>query len=68
MNNPLPHNPNIRIFRTKSFENIVRTSDLYFVLLTLSQTAKIFDCSKLKVFADDIFKFDENGQRVLQMG
>ena len=29
---------------------------------------KILDSSKLKVFADDNFKFDENGQRVLQMG
>ena len=28
----------------------------------------IFDSSKLKVFAEDNFKFDENGQRVLQMG
>ena len=30
--------------------------------LTLSQTTN-FDCSKLKVFADDKFTFDENGRR-----
>ena len=29
---------------------------------------QILDSSKLKEFADDNFKFDENGEKVIQMG
>ena len=31
--------------------------------LTLSQSTNV-DCSKLKEFADDNFKFDENGKKI----
>ena len=31
--------------------------------LTLSQTAYLIDSSKLKEFADDIFRFDESGRK-----
>ena len=34
-----------------------------FICITLSQMTYL-DCSKLKEFADDNFKFDENGRRL----
>ena len=37
-------------------------ASLLFYLLTLSQTTDV-DPSKLKEFADDNFKFDENGRK-----
>ena len=43
--------------------NIFSISKQIFYPLTHYQTTKFLDWSKLKEFADDNFKFDENGRR-----
>ena len=55
---------------THSIQTCVFTISIYSVFICLPLTLfnqlpddKILDCSKLKEFADDNFKFDENGSK-----